>query len=92
MFAVWIGKKTATAEELFGFRLSSAPPYVQEAVKAYYAHGIVQAEVRWKRKTGGGWEILYQGETVDIVQSEWYLTGMREILPEEVEGGDYVRG
>jgi hypothetical protein len=83
MFAVWIGKKTATADELFGFRLSSAPPYLQEAVKAYYEKGIVQAEVCWKRMKGGGWVIVYLGDAVDTVQSEWELVDIREILLEE---------
>ncbi len=83
MFAVWIGKKTATLEELLGFRLSSAPPYVQEVVKAYYAHGIVNATVLWKRKQGGGWEIICEGVVVETVQSDWYLAELREVLHEE---------
>ncbi|PDW00977.1 rolling circle replication-associated protein [Candidatus Chloroploca asiatica] len=77
MFAVWIGKKQATAEELFGFRLSSAPPYLQKKILEYYEEGIINANVRWERVFGGGWLIKDIGE---ILQSEWYLVRISEYI------------
>ena len=85
MFAVWIGKKQATPDELFGFRLSSAPPYLQEAIKAYYEEGHVNAEVRWGRRVGGGWVIKDLGE---VLQSAWYLVGIEPIVPKLNTGRD----
>lgn len=70
MFGVYINKKEASPDELFGFRLSSAPPYVQEAIREYYENGDVPATVRWKRVKGGGWVIVDLGE---VLHSEWHL-------------------
>lgn len=77
MFAVWIGKKQATAEELMDFRLSSAPPYLQKEIRAYYAKAQVSAAVKWARVTGGGWVIKCLGV---IVQSDWGVVRMCEIF------------
>ena len=79
MFAVWIGKKQATDEELLGFRLSAAPPYVQDAIREYYQQGIVGAAVRWARQVGGGWIIKDLGE---VLLSVWYLVSLTEIEPD----------
>ena len=70
MFAVWISKNIATDGELLPFRLSSAPPYIQEALLEQYAAGYIEASVRWRRRPGGGWLVLDTGE---IFQSDWWL-------------------
>ena len=76
MFAVWIGKKQATAEELLGFRLSAAPPYVQDAIRDCYTRGHVNASVTWGRVKGGGWVIKDLGL---MVETDWYLVRMEPI-------------
>ena len=68
MFAVWIGKDHATPDELFGFRLSSAPPWLQVILEE--TRNIAGPGIRWRRAPGGGWLIVDTGE---IVVGEWYI-------------------
>jgi hypothetical protein len=86
MFAVWVDKKQVSPDEIFGFRLSAAPPYVQEAIRAYFEKGDITSEVRWGRVVGGGWVIKDLGE---MLQSEWYVVSITPIeTPLALEGKD----
>lgn len=76
MFAVWIGKKQATADEMFGFKLSAAPPWLQPLLEK--ARDQVGHPVVWKRVAGGGWVVV---ETGEFHQSEWYLLSVVPIEP-----------
>lgn len=81
MFAVHIGKKTATEDELFGFRLSAAPPWLQKFIEE--ARALVGPGVRWKRQPGGGWLITDTGE---VLQSAWWLFDIQPVEPQLVTG------
>jgi hypothetical protein len=87
MFAVWINPKMASKDEIFGFRLSAAPPYVQDAIRAYHEKGAVNSGVRWARVPGGGWVIKDLGE---ILQSEWFLVRIAAIEPELETGREAI--
>lgn len=82
MFAVQIYKGAATDEELFGFRLSAAPPWLQPFIEE--ARRSCGPTVRWVRYTGGGWLIRDTGERHE---SGWWVESISRDPPEGGEEG-----
>lgn len=78
MFAVQVYKTAATPDELFGFRLSAAPRWLQPFIEE--ARQEVGPTVRWMRYPGGGWLIKETGERHE---SGWWVEEISRDPPQE---------